>query len=133
MNIKKIVLFTVILMIAISSLSMVSANMKVTTEGISFFIPDQYEETMKDISSEHSKEIKYTNGHDTIRIAVSDTKLEDAYGNIPNVKKTSMGGHEGYKLSVGNDTIRFAYQENGKLVQIDANNEQTIEYIMSGN
>ena len=137
MNTKKIILITVILMIAISSLSMVSAGLfdsgKTKVNGIEFNVDgfkDMGTEGMpaiivSDGSHVESKSFNDNNGkHLTIRvydnpngnISLSNLSFKGVASN--NIKPTNetFGGKDGIQIRGSNNIVEFAYIQDGKLV-----------------
>lgn len=125
---KKIVLFGLILVIAISSLSMVSASQEITKNGVKFNIPDGYHET-----SNTSTKVVYYDGSDRLTIFVyenDNVDLDHRYANSADHQKTTINGHEGYKSSFGANRISFEYKDNGKHVEVIAPTEDIISSVI---
>ena len=136
MDKKKILLFAVILIIAISALSAVSAAEKINLLGIDFSIPDGYKESPNSVKLENHVSCIYTNelnDSDIIKIIIYDKEKDfNNYSSYSKMNKTTIGGHEGYIHNTSNlNLTTFEYITDGKTVQISANNEKNIEFVMT--
>lgn len=134
MNLRKIVFFAIVLIVAVSALSFVSANEKVTVCGVDFSIPDGYEQTHKEDMPGYL-EYTYTNeqyhsDQIVLHVAKMDRNLTSVYKDSDVFEPTSIGGHDGYVGPRGQD-ILFAYQAGGKVAEVTAKDETTIALVIS--
>lgn len=140
MNMKKIMLFSAILIIAISSLSIVSAgwfDSGVSVNGIDFNLPDGYKEVEGNNYVDNYLSMGYKgesgvyeddNGH-IIWISVLDKNSEGkavSFGDMvvsstdfKNLKNTTISGKTGTSYEYSSPTQKaFVYVEGDKLVDI---------------
>lgn len=143
MNIKRIVLFAAVLMIIISSLSIVSADVldflgggDNNVNGIDFNIPEGF--TRQNVENGNdSVKANFTNQHTIFTIIVhnSDSKItpegfnNDISNKFDAYQKKSISGHEGFMVNA-KKRVYFTYLENDKVVEINAPNEKFISQLI---
>ena len=134
MNIKRIVLVTIIVMIAVSSLSVISAGFVSAADdtldsqhGIKFKIPEGYEVNKEDHGiSDYSVKCTNDNG-DSFSI-----NLERSYSGELNLfgESTDIGGKEGVMREYSNGMVGFFYIDDDYQIEIKAPDESTIAEII---
>ena len=142
MNIKYVVLFVAVLMIAISSLSLVSADMldflgggEGNVNGIDFNIPEGF--NRQDVNANDSIKANFSNDHTIFTIIVhnpdSNIKPEgfnnDISKKFDSYQKKSISGHDGFLVNV-KKRVYFTYLENNQVVEINAPNKKFISQLI---
>lgn len=144
MKISQIVLFIAILMITISSLSIVSAEMfdflggdSNNINGITFNIPDGFNRQDAD-NTTNSIKARFTKDNSIFTIEVFNPEpnitLEEFNNNNSNrfdhYQKKSINGHEGF-LVPAKKRVFFTYLDDHQPVEINAPNEKFISQLFN--
>lgn len=145
---KHVIIIVFILIVIIGIFSFIGGSGDATVYGVSFNIPDGYDEIeQQEVKKGVGESYSYSNNeyHEVIFIDVKDTTADDISQikiNYPGVKqKTVIDGKEGILVMTSSTGVRnqFYYIEDGKLVHINApfvdvqnslNNEDVIAEII---
>jgi hypothetical protein len=133
MNSKKIFIACLIIVIAASSISLISATTQETINGINFTIPDGYvkSDDVSIVADMFLMEVYENPDGKTLsfRITPGDSHSLDNLKKSGYVDKT-IANKQGM-LYKGWEKVTFAYMDGDKLVKIIAPDEATVEIVLS--
>ena len=160
MNMKKMLMFGLVLIAALSTMTALSAtndttnsttnNGTITIENLNFKLPAGYTEVEHDsdtstatdsedidgtvVDKESSSEFRNDNG-EIIKVKVgkrSSGKIDTL--NFPGTQEKTINGKQGYfwtEMHNGKTEYKFEYLNDGKVIKIVTNSEDTLNQILS--